>query len=266
MTRFLISGTKSGLGKKLHQRFGGMSWTRETSLNQIDPKHFRTNVIIHCAFNSKPPTPENLSSYIDDNYGLTKKLLEVIHDKFIFISTIDVYSKDEQLHQEDEVLDMRQPREIYPWTKLASEVAVTKKSNNFLILRCSALLGQYSRPNSLTRILDNDRSGLSLAPTSMFNYVLHSDISDFIKLAIDQDLTGIFNIMSSRNIVLSEVAKLSKRQVNYGEYVYNCGQIDNAKVVSVFPAFNKTSAEVIKEFISQRNIKNQNRTTSLQTH
>ena len=67
---------------------------------------------------------------------------------------------------------------------------------------------------------------------------------------MEKDLQGIYNIASSENIQLSKVAEMFKKKVIFGEYRYNVGYIDNTKAASLFPAFKKTSKEIIKEFIT----------------
>lgn len=254
MSEFLISGNRSGLGKSLHERFGGYGLNRENYSDVFQNLKSNPEVIIHAAFNSSVPTYDTLQKYYEDNVELTKKLASVNHSKFIYISTVDVYPKSiDKKHIEDEDLDIRAPREIYPITKLMSE-SIVSQLPNFLILRCSALLGRNSRPNSLIRILDNKDVKLSLCGSSNFNYVLHEDVGDFIKTAVSQNIQGIFNVVSSENINLSEVSRLVGNNVNFGSYEYNCTNVDNSKIVKIAPQFDKTSLQVVKEFINRRSL------------
>ena len=168
--------------------------------------------------------------------------------KFIYVSSIDVYPKNNNKHTEMEVIDVNQVSGIYGVTKLMSESIVENLSPNFLILRCSALLGRDARENSLIKIIKEKNPTLTLTADSTFNYILHKDILEFIKIAIGNDLQGVYNIVSSENITLSRLVKLLGKKVNFGDYIYNVGKIDNKKVAELLPSIKKSSEEVINKF------------------
>lgn len=241
---FLITGTSSGLGKYLHDNLGGISLHRD----KIQKKS--VEIIIHCAFNSDRE-PKNLDQYYKDNVLLTEELTKIAHEKFIFISSVDVYPKNANRHVEDEIVDVKNAEGLYAKTKLLSEDVVKKNCPNFLILRCSALLGKDSKKNSLIKIIKDDNPTLTLSEKSIFNYIFHSDVLSFIKLAIEKDLQGIYNLASSKNITLKEVSTLFKKKVTFGNFIYSVGYIDNSKATSVTTSFEKTSEEVIRQFLKQ---------------
>lgn len=251
--KVLTTGTLSGLGKYIFEHTDGTAWNRDIS--DTDKKKLKSegvDIIIHCAFNSsKTVDSNNLYEYISDNVFLTEELLNIPHKKFIFISSVNVYPKDKKNHKEEEIIDIDKINGIYGMTKLMSEALVKKYSPNYLILRCTSLLGKTSRKNSLIKILKDKNPSLTLKAASVFNYVLHSDIYDFISLALKKDVQGIYNAASSKNITLSEIAAMLGKKVNFGEYIYNIGNIDNSKVTSLSSAFKKTSKAVIEEFIKQ---------------
>lgn len=248
--KLLITGTASGLGKYLFETFGGIPWTRKISNTKRQKlKKEGVDIIIHAAFNSsKSVDSNNLYSYIEDNILLTEEITKIPHKKFIYISSVDVYPKNNKIHKESEVIDLSTVDGIYGIAKLMSESLIKNSSKNFLILRCTALLGKHSRKNSLIKIIKEKNPILTLSPTSSFNYILHSDVSEFIKLAIKEDLKGIYNLASSKNITLSEIAALLKKKINFGIYIYNVGHINNSKISSISPVFKQTSREVITEF------------------
>ena len=88
-----------------------------------------------------------------------------------------------------------------------------------------------------------------MSANSTFNYVLHSDIVDFIKFSIDEDIKGVYNLASSKNIALKEVADIYKKKVKFGSFCYKTGKIDNKKISSIFPVFRKTSKQNIERFL-----------------
>lgn len=244
INKFLITGTSSGLGKYLHNNLGGISINRE-KIQKNGAK-----IIIHCAFNSQRD-PKDIEQYFRDNVLLTEELTNMLHKKFIFISSVDVYPKNSNRHIEDEIIDINNADSLYAKTKLLSEEVVKKNCPNFLILRCSALLGKDSRKNSLIKIIQDDSPTLTLSPDSSFNYILHKDVLEFIKFAIEKDLQGIYNLVSYKNITLKQAADLVKKKVNFGGYIYSVGYIDNSKITSITPSFEKTSEEVIRQYLKQ---------------
>ncbi len=170
----------------------------------------------------------------------------------MFISSVDVYPKDGDRHKEDEVISADSVSGIYPVTKLMSESIVRGHCDDYLILRASSLLGEYARKNNLIRIAEDTKDTLSLAGASTLNFVLYSDILEFIKCAIRKNISGVFNLVSSENITLAEVAEMLGKNVKFGDYSYFVGNIDNSKACSVLSAFNKTSREVVNRFVKER--------------
>ena len=138
---------------------------------------------------------------------------------------------------------------MYSLSKIISESIVREKTSNHLILRCSALLGKYSRKNSLIKILTDSKAHLTLSEDSELNYVLHSDILRVIMDSCERNVQGTYNIISSQNITLEEMAEKFSKRVKFGSYKYITGKIDNSKAISLFPYLNKTSEQVITEFI-----------------
>lgn len=258
----LTTGTKSGLGRHVLKVFGGYSWNRDILTEEKD--HLLktgVDVIIHPAVNTQREieiNSSNLAQYISDNLLLTEELLNIPHQKFIYISTCDVYlnPRNSDPHTEDEIIDlndMKKVKGIYGLTKLMSESLVQQNGKDFLILRSVTPLGIYSRKNTILKILQDDPCSVYLTPSSLYNCVLYEDFSDFIRFTIQNKITGIFNVASSETISLREIGELAGKKVTYGNYHYDVGCFSNQKIASVFPAFQKTSREVIIQFFSNWN-------------
>lgn len=253
--RILTTGTNSGLGKFVHRKFGGLAWTRSTSAAEREAiRCDGVDVIVHCAFNSKPQvTAETLYDYFSDNVGLTGDLAGIPHQKFILISTVDVYPKAGNDFSENAPIDVNAISTFYGVTKLMSESIVRARCPDHLILRCTTLLGPDMRKNSLTRILDDNPCTLTLAGDSRFNYLLHADVANFIAHCLENKLGGTYNLASATTVTLAEIAEAAKKPVQFGKFRYEVGQVDNQKAASAFPAFKKASLDVIKQFIMSRN-------------
>lgn len=234
MTKFLITGVGSGLGRYLHERFSGVGLTRD-NFAEIPQEY---EVIIHCAFNSAQNyKTEDLERVILEDISLASNLVKRSHRLFIFISSIDVH----------------RCQNAYAMTKKIVEYLIKKNAKSYLILRPSALLGKYSRSNSLIKMIQGDCS-LTLSKDSVFNYVLHQDIGDFIQFAIQNKIEGIYDLAATESIVLGKVAAIVEevkgwRNIQYGSYQYLCSDIDVSEIIKVggFPL--KTSEQVIREFL-----------------
>jgi len=249
--KILVTGIDSGLGKYLFKKIkrNVVGFNRKTTIDDI--KLFDIDTIIHCANNKTLNIKHSdIFKYTNDNLLLTYELSKLPCKKFIYISTVDVYPKDRMLHKEDDVIDINGIDSIYGITKLMSEQIVINNCRNYLILRPTALLGPYMKPNSFTKILTGNYENFNLASQSDFNYVLYKDIFDFIKLACKEDIMGIFNLASKTNVSLLQVAREFKKtgEVPFGDYLYHIGFINNNKVTSIFPAFNKDTLKLIREF------------------
>lgn len=251
---YLITGIKSGIGRYLYQALGGVGLSRQTSKEEFESiKKKGADVIIHCAFNSRRDIDSNtLFGYADDNIFLTQRLTEVPHKKFILFSTVDVYPKDGRSHMEEEVISVDDSFSFHGLTKAISESIVQHVCSDFLILRLSTLLGPFMRPNSLIKMIREEHCSLTLTGDSILNYVSYEDTLNFLKIAVEKNLKGIFNVLSTENIRLDKIAvRILKKKVAFGSYHYEVGHIDTDKIKGIMPSFNKTSFEVIAHFLKE---------------
>jgi len=251
--KILVTGASSGLGKHCYEDFHAFRFIRDDFsnfngiINEAKKKTF--DAIVHSAFNVFSPTDDRmLYAYLTDNLLLIRKLLSIPHGKFVFISSIEVYPKTIKVHCEDEKIDISELETVYGIMKLMAESIVKAESSNWLILRPTALLGKHSRQNSLMRLLVKEHPDLP-SGKSEFNYILHSDVLDFIKIALEQNLTGVFNLASVENIRLADVASYFKKNVEFGEYRYMTGKICPCKALIYCNNFKNSSLKNIKTFL-----------------
>lgn len=255
MQRILTTGTSKGLGRYLNEQFGGYAFTRSTTNEEYEAfKAEGFDVIIHAAYNpTKDVTSKNAASYMQDTILLTKKILDIPHKKVFFISTIDVYPKGAEKHTEEEVLRLDTAKDVYAFTKLICESLVQEDNKDNVVLRCSAMLGEHMRKNSIKRIIDEQNPQLTLSGQSDFNYILYSQIRDVIEHMNKQNLGGVFNVVSSQNITLNQIAEKFKKEVRFGNFIYQTGSVDNQKICAVYPQLDMTSQEVIDKFVLESN-------------
>jgi dTDP-4-dehydrorhamnose reductase len=246
----LISGVNKGLGKYLHHHFQCDGFARGDSL----PTNKKYDAVVHCAVSTaKEVTHDNLESYVDDNVSLTKRLCSLNYDKFIYISTVDVYPQkgDYYWKESDDIYLSTSPPilSVYGTTKMISESIVMNTAPNWLIFRCSTILNHCSRPNATMKLLDTENHwDIFLHGNSTACFVLASDIARFIKMSLQDDLTGIYNLAGSEHISLNDMSEILGSNVTFGEYIYSLRKADNAKVCAIAPFFGKTFQEAIEQF------------------
>jgi nucleoside-diphosphate-sugar epimerase len=249
--KLLVTGAASGLGAAIHRALGGTPMTRATPFADVEAGA-PYDAIIHCAFGSqKLVTPATAAAYVDDNLLLTERLIAIPHRTFVFISSIDIYPLPRKGAKEDDDYDLARLSGPYAFAKLFSDTLVRARCANHLVLRPASLLGPTMRPSTTLRVLTERAPRLFQHPDSRFNFVLHADIAAFIARALAENIRGVFNIASTGNVRLGDMAARLGLSVTFGEHVYDAGDVSNATVAAIEPAFRRTSAKTLNRFIDQ---------------
>lgn len=243
-----IIGASNGLGRFLSLKLNGIPITRDKPL----PETTEQDVIIYCAAKANFRTePAQLYDITNDNLLLLERASRLPHKQFIFISSIDVYPKDNAIHDENEPLYIENLTGGYPSFKLISESIVTSRCMNPLILRPSSLLHETMRPNNILRLLTCEQPSLSLDIESTFNCITYEMILEVIELILKKPIKGIFNCTASTNISLREIAELVNYQGGYGQYHYQVGKISNQKIGQLIESYKQSSRTIIVNFLKE---------------
>lgn len=192
--KVLVTGTKSGLGRFLHERIGGAGLSRET-------------IIIHCAHKPIDGRNQNLGDFAI-NYNLTSNLLKLPHKKFIYISSVDVYIPGNQNGN----------------SKKDCEARVREYGKEYLIIRLPLIIGKYQRPNCLSKI-KNKADSISLSGDSEFYFIFDIEILFYLKKAIKENWTGDYDgipdeIEQSGGLVLKDLAEIYNPNIKFGTFKY----------------------------------------------
>ena len=196
--KILITGTNSGLGKYLSRQFDDVdNLDRSKTANDFSDIFY--DIIIHSAakvvhYNWEDKIPYG---FLEDNIFLTDKLLNLNFSKFIYISSID-----------------QNKNTPYGISKRLSEVIIKSKSNSYLIIRPSALLGKDMRMNSFQKIIKGENIGLS--EDSIMNYILYEDVLNLI----NSDKQGLVTIRAKEDIELGQISKLVNSKTIFGDYKF----------------------------------------------
>ena len=236
MTEFLITGVSSGLGRHLVRKLGGIGITRDNmdrALAELGDK--RVETIVHCAATGRLVADgSGPLRACEDNILLTRRILEIPHDRFVFLSSVDVYPDESTPMTEDMDLTHTRPRNVYGASKLFAESLVLHYGQKPLVLRCTSLIGSGMRPNNLTKLLGEPKPTLSLTSESELNLVTYDVVHSCIEDALSRDIDGIFNIASLENIQLGTIAERAGKEVSFGSFRYRVGNIDISKARSTF--------------------------------
>ncbi len=222
----LVTGNRSGLGRYLYEKLpGSIPYNRGTAWDDIKNQDY--DLIVHAAFRvARDVQDAQLYDYYKDTVGLTEKLTTLKFKKFIFISSIDVYPKEDNKlwHAQDSII-FDHIGSIYGQMKLLCESVVRRHCPDHLILRVSALIGPYMRKNNYLKIVEDDHPKLSLTADSKFNFVEYKDILRIIEKVLPESLRGTHNLVSDDIVTLSDVAKKYNKNVEFGQFTYISPQI-----------------------------------------
>lgn len=246
--RALVTGTTSGLGASLRQWLDGTPFLRQDvdgEMNLHRKHHF--DLIVHCATDArKECRAAELLPYARSHFTLTERLLEIPHSCFVFVSSHAVYPADGTPHTEDEELQVSSSLSLYGIFKLLGERLVLSRSAWPVILRCSSLVGETGRPNNIMRILRRQSGPVYLSGDSPYNLIAYEQVLEFIQLAWDRRLEGVFNLGASDWKPLYEIASHLGVNIEFGSHRYVPPMAELSKFQGVSPAFRKSTLEVAR--------------------
>lgn len=245
MDRLIVTGAARGIGRYLCERLGGVGLTRATVSEYLaaTPGGAGEDLIVHCAYDSSKSVPEaRVHAHFADTIGLTERLLAVPHRAFVFFSSVDVYARDGAIKTEEDTIVAGDALSPYSYSKLVCEALVRQRARRWLIVRPVQMLGD-GRRNIVARIMAGDPDRLPLTAASVLNCVLYEDVAAFVKRALEENLTGTFNLAASRNATLAEVASAFGRTPAFGEAFYDIGLVSNQKATAIVPALGRTTIE-----------------------
>ncbi len=242
--QILVVGANGSLGSFLSSYFKSDKYCRDSNLKDFIDKTY--DVIIYCASNTKNLKNNQLIGYVYDNYELLREILNIKHKYLIYFSSVDVYPKFLEIYSEDQEIDIRDLSTPYGLFKLLSEELIkSTQKNNYAILRPTMMISFESAKNNLKKIIEDEHPKLSVSEDSEYNVVLYSDVLKLVENFINTRQNGVFNIASSQNIKLSDLASKLNKKITWGEYLYKLKKIDTTKISLVSKIFCKTSEEVI---------------------
>lgn len=244
----LITGGSSGLGKFLLGFLDGNKYLRfSKSKSDKDIKHPYQS-IIHAAYNNNRLVyTKDYSDYISDTVGLTKKLINIPHRKFIFCSTIDVYPNNGFFGKETDEINLFDIKNLYSLTKLICEKIVLETANNPLILRLGYMVGDDMRNSNVKRSMSGKRENLSICGSSSFNIITHKQIGKIILKSFETEQKGILNVACSPSIDLQRICYIRQTEPSFGSYRYEAPKVNTNKLIRFMPEMKMSSEDIIRD-------------------
>ncbi len=185
-----------------------VTFKMDSALNTYDIEDMlvsnKIDVFLHCAALVNVDACEKMPAYADlINYQMTENLRRACkkHNiKFIFISTDAVYDgKKDGLNCET---DTPNPINVYGKTKLMAEHVVLEDTNN-LVIRTNMYGYNYRKKNSfgewVLQSLESDEE-LNMFNDIWFSPILVNNLAKIIHLAIEKNLTGLYNVSCTGSI------------------------------------------------------------------
>jgi len=223
--KVLVTGVTSGLGKFLYENISNSHGLHRNNFDEIENEYY--DIIIHCAFN-KEQEITNYKKYLEDNIFLTQKLKKLKHQKFVYISSIDVYNLKENTYS------------------LFKKLAESMMDRRDLILRCSTIVGPTMKINHLEKLRKNQN--LNLSKNSTFRYILMKDILEFVTNFDIWNCSGAIDFIPNDSLKINEVSNLFKSKSTFGEFEYNSDYLFKRPIYDIFKYFNNTSIKNLNRY------------------
>ena len=191
-----------------------------------------------------------LDDFTASTISVYKTLFDFKFKKYIYISSSDVY-RDHSSPLTTEENQRIEAKAICPYGfhKYLGEVIVSSRTEDYLILRFSMILGRRLKKGPIFDVLNNQPLFVSL--DAEIQMITGWKLAAVIKLLLEKGITGeIFNVGGRGVVAFLELAGLLGRPVvarpDAEEQKY---QMNVTKLGALFPL--KTSQQYLKEFLEK---------------
>lgn len=167
---------------------------------------------------------------------------------YIYISSADVYEDhtSKKFTNESQTIKVEN-LSAYGFHKYLSECIVRNFKKNYVILRCPMILGTNLKKGPIYDILHNLR--LFVSSESAFQMITTRELAQIILFLLDKNIINeVFNVGGRGRVLLSEIIKYIKRNVNFpkdGET--QTYETNVSKLNKIYPL--KTSGEYLQDFL-----------------
>ena len=236
-SKILVTGVGSGLGKYIHEKIPSSLGMNRNNCKDILQKirYEGVDTIVHCACNK---SRDKYYDLYNDNLKLTELLSDVPHKNFVFISSVDVYSDVDN---------------VYSMMKKVAEDIVKIRSNQFLILRLSALLGKHMKKNNIVKAVFDERPILSLTKDSTYSLISYEHVLKIITESVKNNIFGTYDVVAKKEISMRDIVEYcgKKDTVKFGEYNYLTKKIDGGIIEKKLGLAHNDSQYALESYINE---------------
>lgn len=188
-----------------------------TKENYKDFLNKEFDVVINANGNSKRfwANKNILEDFTRSTISVYKSLFDFRFKKYIYISSSDVYENHSTNEYTNEARKIS-PLELSPYGfhKYISEIIIKKNVKNYLILRCSMMLGKNLKKGPIYDILNNKE--LFISQNSRLQMITTEEISKIIKVLIKKEIKAeIFNLGGKGTVKFKDINKYTNIQISY---------------------------------------------------
>ncbi|MBI3589613.1 MAG: NAD-dependent epimerase/dehydratase family protein [Candidatus Liptonbacteria bacterium] len=181
-----------------------------------------------------------------------KSLFDFKFGKYIYISSSDVYPNHSHLDhtREDIFID---PKILSPYGlhKYLSEIIVSNHTQDFLILRCSMMLGQNLKKGPVHDILQNQP--LFVTEDSRLQMITTKGVAEVIEELLRRPVKKeVFNVGGRGTVDFQSISQYFGKNISFAKeakcQIYEMPTLKLASLIPPYPL--KTSDEYLREFLS----------------
>ncbi|WP_160670083.1 NAD(P)-dependent oxidoreductase [Clostridium sp. C8-1-8] len=199
----------TNIGRNRNPICSNIYWDLKTPLSKLPIN--RIKAVIHCAAIVNDKSYRN-DKYIDVNVKSTLDLLDFCIEnsisKFIFLSSGGVYGFNESPLSENQLCN---PQEIYTLSKYFSEKLcdLYKNKLSITVLRLFFPYGQGQNnrliSNLFSNVISHKTITLNKSGSPKINPIYIDDVINIIKIAIECNLPGTFNVCGDEIVSIEEL-------------------------------------------------------------
>ena len=237
----------SDLVRDLSPKFRITGITRE---NYDTFKGLAFDVIINANGNSKRfwANEHPFEDFNTSTISVYKSMFDFRCRIYIYISSPDVYDKHESPRFTSEIRKVN-PVQLssYGLHKYLSEIIVQKHAQNYLVLRCSMILGTKIRKGPIFDILHGNP--LYISRNSRLQMITTEEIVRVILLFLNKDVScDTFNVGGTGTVSFHNLQTILERPVTFSaDAKRQTYEMAVGKLKKIYPL--KTSEEYLQQFI-----------------
>lgn len=250
-----ILGAEGFLGSELYNCFNGhydVYGITRTNYNAKRGEEF--DIFINANGNSKRYWANNniLKDFEASTLSVYKTFSDFKIENYIYISSADVYAKDEDLSKTKEETIINSTNLCpYGFHKYLSELIVKKYANKYLILRSSAMVGESMKKGPIKDVLDGKPLFITL--DSRLQFISTSEVPKIIMKLIGNNIHNeIFNVGGVGTVSFNYLERiLRKKLIVQQEAEKQIYEMDVAKLRMIFPL--RKSEEYVQDCLNKLN-------------